>query len=93
MNNKHIKISVICFIIGFLLCTSIIQRAKIIQLETDNKENIETEFILENCPFCDGIAIIQQVNNSFYIECEECELHTNYYGSKKELVKYWNNRN
>ena len=39
--SKHNKIIIVCFIIGFLLGTTIIQRLKIINLESNNKEDIE----------------------------------------------------
>ena len=89
--SKHNKIIIVGFIIGFLLGITIIQRLKIINLESNNKEDIE--ITLENCPICEGHPILQQVNQSFYIECEDCELRTNYFDSKYELIKYWNNRN
>lgn len=49
--------------------------------------------ILEPCPLCSGNAIVQPVNDSFYIQCEDCKLKTTYFHSKEELVEYWNTRN
>ena len=98
MNKK--KIIVLGLIVGVFIISIFIQRNKIIsleekviQLENEQKENIASEITLENCPFCDGHPILQPVNQSFYIECEGCKLETNYFGSKYELIQYWNNRN
>lgn len=93
MNNKYINKFILYSIIVFLVMLTMIQRNKIVQLENEKKENIASEITLENCPFCDGEATIKQVNDSYYIKCEDCKLETNYFDSKYELVQYWNNRN
>lgn len=46
--------------------------------------------ILNNCPLCGGEAEIQLVIDNYYIECNNCGLHTDYFKSKDELIKYWN---
>lgn len=93
MNKRRVKIFIVFFIIGYLLGIVIIQRFKIVELK-QNQENINenVEVVLEECPFCDGSANIQPVNDSFYIECDDCELHTDYFDSESELVNYWNSR-
>ena len=98
MNKK--KIIVLGLIVVVFIISIFIQRNKIIsleekvvQLENEQKENIASEIMLENCPFCDGHPILQPVNQRFYIECESCEMRTDYFDSKYELVQYWNNRN
>lgn len=104
MNKKKILcISIfmgLVLIIGILIRSIFVQKNQIIQLEdnviqleNEKKENMASEIVLENCPFCGGKAILQPVNQMFYIECEDCELQTNYFESKYELVQYWNNRN
>ena len=98
MNNK--KFIVLVLIFGVFIPSIFIQRNKIvsleeevIQLENEQKENIASEITLENCSLCEGHPILQPVNQSFYIECKDCKLRTNYFDSKYELIKYWNNRN
>lgn len=104
MNKKKILcISIfmgLALVIGILVSLTFIQKNQIIQLEdnvvqleNEKKENMASEVVLENCPFCRGKAILQPINTSFYIECEDCELHTDYFDSKYELIQYWNNRN
>ena len=90
INNKFIKILIILFIVGFLLGIIIIQRNKIVQLKSNNETNIDET--LYNCPFCNSNVIIQPINKDFYIKCENCGLRTTFFNSKKELIKYWNNR-
>lgn len=54
------------------------------------KQEIQAEYIdLDSCPFCSGKAKIITVNDSFYIKCMDCELKTDYFDSKAELVEYW----
>ena len=93
MNKRQTIIFIVFFIIGYLLGTVIIQRFKIVELK-QNQESINknVEVTLEECPFCDGNANIQRVNDSFYIECDDCELHTDYFDSELELINYWNSR-
>lgn len=46
---------------------------------------------LNSCPICGGDAIMKQVyDDNFYIRCESCSLHTDYFNSRSELAKYWN---
>ena len=92
-NKKEVKKFAACIIIGLLIGIVIVQRTKIIQFENDERQNIAEEIALEKCPFCNGKAVIQPVQDSFYIECEKCELHTDFFKSKEKLIRYWNNRN
>lgn len=59
------------------------QEAVIAELKVD-----ETE--LNPCSLCGGQVKLNPVNDSFYIECLDCELETGYYKSKADLIKYWN---
>lgn len=64
------------------------------QLE-QNIEQLENtiryeDVVLDNCPLCDGNAVVKPINDSFYIKCENCDLETNFFDSKSELIKYWN---
>lgn len=59
------------------------QEAVITELKAD-----ETE--LNPCPLCSGQAKLNPVNDDFYIECLDCELETDFYKSKADLIKYWN---
>lgn len=76
-------------ILGILL---IVQDQEIKAYETSfiflaNQEEIE----LNNCPMCDSDKItINPVNNSFYIECDNCHMRTSYNESLIGLIKYWN---
>ena len=44
---------------------------------------------LQPCYICGSTVKIQPVNESFYIECENCGLETRFFKSKSELIKYW----
>ena len=59
------------------------QEAVITELKVD-----ETE--LNPCSLCGGQAKLNPINDSFYIECLSCELRTDYFESKVDLIKYWN---
>ena len=54
------------------------------------KENNIEEYELTSCHLCNGNVKIKPVNESFYIECEECKLRTDFFDSKSDLIKYWN---
>lgn len=99
--KKFLEPILTCIII-LLLCWRIIsqkyeidyQKTEIIKLELENEQLKNNEDIeLECCPLCGGNVVMQPVNDSFYIECEECELHTDFFNSKNDLINYWNNRN
>lgn len=96
-NTKNFLIGcVICSICVCLLCIAGSQ-AKIKQLQRNisemEKELGHEEIPLLPCPFCGGNAIIQPVQDSFYIECDGCEMRTDYLKSKADLIDYWNMRN
>lgn len=50
---------------------------------------VETEELVP-CYLCGGNAKIKPVNESFYIECEDCDLTTDFFKSKADLIRYWN---
>ena len=45
---------------------------------------------LNSCPICGGDAVMNQMYDKFYIRCESCRLHTDYFDSRSEVAKYWN---
>lgn len=51
---------------------------------------------LKPCPLCGSEVKISSWDfsdhTSYHIQCPECELETNIYYSKKELIDYWNRR-
>ena len=87
--GKAYKQIIIFIIILLLTIITIGQRGKIIKLENEQKVEIQ----LEICPLCDSNNIsINPVNDSFYIKCKKCDLQTDYFASKNNLIEYWNNR-
>lgn len=46
---------------------------------------------VNDCYFCGHEVLVYPVNNSWYIECDNCNIRTGYYDSKIELIEYWNN--
>ena len=95
-NNKTNIIFAMLIIIFVLYICSVV---KIKHLKHENSSLKETceEYITEikeielvPCYLCDGEVKIQPVNDSFYIECENCELRTDFFKSKSELIRYWN---
>lgn len=94
--NKKINIifTMLIIILGLFLCSII----KIHQLKQENillKETYsgicdEEKIELVPCYLCNGVVKIQPVNDIFYIECAECELRTDFYSSKRDLITYWN---
>lgn len=61
------------------------------QLQQELNVNGNTE--IHQCWLCGGIARILPVNDRFYIKCQNCELETDYFNSKIELIRYWNKEN
>ena len=85
---------VICFIIlplilGITLTADykLVKQYNELQAKYDDKT---TEYDLHPCYFCGKDVKIEQVNDDFYIECDNCKLHTTYFDHKKELAEYWN---
>ena len=83
MNKKYIPIIIV--VISIFIIS---QQLKIVQLK--NNQSIEIQ--LQECPLCGYKVDIKPVNDSFYIECKKCGIHTRYFYSKDNLIKYWNTR-
>lgn len=47
---------------------------------------------LKGCPFCGGNGKMENENTSWYVECEQCHVESNYYDSKEEAADAWNFR-
>lgn len=56
------------------------------------EDTLQNDLQLKECPLCHGNARLVTIDTSYYIECEECELRTNYMKSKKDIICYWNDR-
>ncbi len=84
----------IIFIILWFICSGLIifTLTKINKLE--NKQDPVTIEYNQNitsfdCPFCQGKAVIYPIKDDWYIECDNCGIHTDYFDSKEELISYW----
>lgn len=92
MKKVIIAIICVCFVVD--LCTICSLKATIKEQEAQIAE-LQTkvgtgEVELNPCLLCGGQAKLNPINDSFYIECLGCELQTDYYDSKAELIEYWN---
>ena len=53
---------------------------------------------LKKCPFCNGDAVVPHVfemsngNESYFVECMNCGVHTKRFSSEQEAVDFWNKR-
>ncbi len=47
---------------------------------------------LDPCPICGASVKLFPINESFYICCENCNLRTDYFDSRKDLIDYWNKK-
>lgn len=94
--SKKINIifTMLIIIFGLFLCSIIkinqLKRENILLKETYSERCDEEKIELVPCYLCNGVVKIQSVNDSFYIECEKCELRTDFYNSKRDLITYWN---
>lgn len=88
--KKYIKYYVLCVIIGLLIGNVIGLRIKINKINNQIKQIHYEKVELKKCPLCNGDAVLKLENYNFYIECDNCKLHTNYFDSKEELIDYWN---
>lgn len=62
----------------------------VFNLKREN-DNLKTNGIkLNECYLCGGNVDLYPVNDSFYIKCEDCDLQTDYFDSKSDLIRYWN---
>lgn len=53
-------------------------------------ENSDESIELVPCYLCGSAVKIQPVNEHFYIICTNCGLRTDFFGSRSELIRYWN---
>ena len=55
-------------------------------------ENAKTTYEEEiaPCPLCGTSVKILPINEAFHIRCETCNLQTDFFASKQELIAYWN---
>lgn len=71
-----------------LVCLMLL--ACIFNLKREN-DNLKTNGVeLNKCYLCGGNVEIYPVNDSFYIGCCRYKLRTDYFGSKGDLIRYWN---
>ena len=103
MRKNNISIVIFdCVLIALLvfLCAEVVKNDKletqIRELESENKELItqldqldDTE-PLASCQYCGSEVKLNPINDSWYIECANCGLHTTYFSDKHELIRYWN---
>lgn len=91
--NKYIIFAMSIIILYLFLCSIY----KINQLEHENSYlreiKMEEDIELAHCYLCNGTVKINPVNESFYIECNNCKLRTDFFDSKNELILYWNRTN
>ena len=92
--NVIIECSIVLIMVSFicLLGLTIFALTKINKLENEQDpvtieydQNI-TSF---DCPFCQGKAVVYPIKNDWYIECDNCGIHTDFFDSKEELISYW----
>lgn len=100
VRNVKIWVTTIALIIMFLVvvaCDYIVKSRR----EENTKPEVSSEQILTeldetatddmifDCPFCDGTAHVYPVRNSWFIECDQCHIQTDYFDDKDKLIKYW----
>ena len=59
-------------------------------LETKVNDLTASVDVLNLCPLCGSDVKILTVDDSYYIKCPNCNLHTKYFDYKSKLVEYWN---
>lgn len=87
MNKQILSVA-----LAVTLFACLILSISLIKINSENKRLRQAEETQElaSCYLCGGNVKIKPVNERFYIECEDCELHTAYFDSKSESVNYWN---
>lgn len=85
---------IICtLVIIFILCIN----TKILDIRLKDLSNLSVksiEYTTLNpvCPMCHSDSVkLKQLTEDYYIECENCGLHTGYYGNEATLRSNWNN--
>ncbi len=88
--------SIILIIVSFICLLGLIIFAltKINKLENEQDSPVTTIEYDQNitsfdCPFCQGKAVVYPIKNDWYIECDNCGIHTDFFDSKEELISYW----
>ncbi len=92
--NSYINavLVIIAFIFIFILCIN----TKILDTRLKDLSNLSVkpvEYTTLNpvCPMCHSDSVkLKQLTEDYYIECENCGLHTGYYGNEATLRSDWN---
>lgn len=81
----------VCFVLLIVVMKTELENEalRVENSEIKQRHSVETEELVP-CYLCGGKAKIQPVNERFYIECEDCDLKTDYFGSRADLIRYWN---
>ena len=90
-SKNNIKSLIICVMTGIFIGMIIVigKQSKEITTLKDNQIKIE----LKACPLCGSDEIkIKQINDVYYVRCNDCKLETDYFDTKKHASEYWNNR-
>lgn len=59
-----------------------------LELESGNKSE---DFKLHDCYFCGSHEVeLRPINDRFYIHCPGCEIESDFFDNKLELISYWN---
>lgn len=84
----------IIFVILWFICLGLIifTLTKVNRLENE-RDPVTIEYDQNitsfDCPFCQGKAVVYPIKNDWYIECDNCGIHTDFFDSKEELISYW----
>ena len=88
-NGMVIVLTVVMIIMGVALAQ---HTDRLEFLESYMRASIENGETLNDCPICDTPVKVEQIKETFVIECSKCGLHTGYgHKSRSELVNNWNN--
>ena len=86
-----VVVMAVCLVLLIVVTKTNLENKALRAENSELKQNYEAETEeLAPCYLCGGNAKIQPVDDSFYIECESCDLQTDYFDSKSALIRYWN---
>lgn len=84
-------VMVVCLVLLIVVMKTELENKALRAENTELKQSYELETEeLAPCYLCGGNVKIQPVNDTFYIECEDCDLQTDYFDPKSDLIRYWN---
>ncbi len=84
-------VMVVCLVLLIVVMKTELENKALRAENAELKQSCEVEIEeLSPCYLCGGNAKIQPVNERFYIECGGCDLRTDYFDSKFDLIRYWN---